>query len=84
MTGSNVEGLSPEDGGAAIDERKLSRVLGGMDIDEDLEEDQGEDFEEETDDAEEEEADSDDLEDGDAELAAPESEEAEASEAANP
>jgi RNA polymerase primary sigma factor len=81
MTGSNVEGLSPEDGGAAIDERKLSRVLGGMDIDEDLEEDQEDDFEEETEDVEDEEAESDDLEEGDTVLAAPESDEAETSEA---
>jgi RNA polymerase primary sigma factor len=49
MTGDDVDGLSREDGESTIDERQLSRVLGGMDIDDELEDDE-DDFEDEDDD----------------------------------
>ncbi len=66
MTGDDVERLSPKGGGAALDERQLSRVLGGIDIDEDLEsEDQDDDFENESEEKEAKDADSDDSEDED-------------------
>jgi len=66
MTGDDVERLSPKGGGAALDERQLSRVLGGIDIDEDLEsEDQDDDFEAESEEKEAKDADSDDSEDED-------------------
>ncbi len=80
MTGDDVERLSPKGGGAALDERQLSRVLGGIDIDEDLEsEDQDDDFEDKSEEKEAEDADSDDSEDEDNALGESESAKSESS-----
>ncbi len=77
MTGDDVEGLSQKNGGSALDERQLSRVLGGMDIDEDLEGEQKDDFEDEAEENEDEDDDSDDSEDEDEVVAEHESVESE-------
>ena len=69
MTGNDVEGLSQEDRATALDERQLSRVLGGIDIDEDLEAEDEDDFEDGPDEIEVVDADADDSDDEDPVLA---------------